>query len=375
MRFLHLSDLHIGRRLGGLSLLGDQRAIMAQILQMATDCDAVLLAGDLFDKYQPSADSLQLASELLVSLSRMGKPVLAISGNHDNPEQLAYCRELLSASGVFMAPAYDGALRCHTLEDAHGPVNIWLLPFVKPASVRPYAPGITTYDEAVRAAIARADIDFSQRNVLLSHQFVGGAALCESETHAVGGLDMVGVDAYEGFDYVALGHLHSPQRLQNSRICYAGSPLKYSLSEERQHKAALVVTLEKKGELKVDSLPFAPPHDLRILRGTLQQLTQAQSDDYIYAVLTDEDALLDPIGSLRLSYLNLLGMRVENSQTPEDAVFVDIQEAEALSPLEHFVAFYRAQHNDQPPSDKQLALLKEIIEQAQEVQQHATYTD
>lgn len=374
MRFLHLSDLHIGRRLSGLSLLDDQRVVLSQILSMAADCDAVLLAGDLFDKYQPSADSLQLVSELLVSLCHMGKPVLAISGNHDNPEQLAYCRELLSDSGVFIAPAYDGTLRCHTLRDAYGDVNIWLLPFVKPASVRPYAAGITTYDEAVRAAISRAQIDFTQRNVLLAHQFVGGAALCESETRAVGGLDMVGADAFDGFDYVALGHLHSPQRLMGGRICYAGSPLKYSLSEERQRKAALMVTLNHKGELSVDSLPFAPPRDLRILRGTLQQLADQQSDDYIYAVLTDEEALLDPIGSLRLSYPHLLGMRVENSQTSDDAVFVDIQEAETLSPLEHFVAFYRAQHNDQPPSDKQLALLREIIEQAQEVQ-HAAYTD
>lgn len=374
MRFLHLSDLHIGRRLSGLSLLGDQRVVLSQILSMAADCDAVLLAGDLFDKYQPSADSLQLVSELLVSLSRKGKPVLAISGNHDNPEQLAYCRELLSDSGVFIAPAYDGTLRCHTLRDAYGDVNIWLLPFVKPSGVRPYAAGITTYDEAVRTAISRAQIDLTQRNVLLAHQFVGGAALCESETRAVGGLDMVGADAFDGFDYVALGHLHSPQRLMGGRICYAGSPLKYSLSEERQRKAALMVTLGRKGELSVDSLPFAPPRDLRILRGTLQQLADQQSDDYIYAVLTDEEALLDPIGSLRLSYPHLLGMRVENSQTSDNAVFVDIQEAETLSPLEHFVAFYRAQHNDQPPSDKQLALLREIIEQAQEVQ-HAAYTD
>lgn len=366
MKLLHLADLHIGRRLNGLSLLKDQQAVLEQALQIAEGCDAVLLAGDLFDKAQPSAESIAAVSGLLVSLSRMGKPVLAVSGNHDNGEQLAYCHELLGDCGVYIAPAYNGELAHVSLKDEHGSVHFWLLPFIKPGSVRPYFPEVSTSDESIRAVLSAAPIDFSQRNVLVMHQFVLGGAVCQSESGSLGGLDQVSTDSLARFDYVALGHLHSPQRLMGGKICYAGSPLKYSLSEERQRKAALVVELGEKGDISVNSLSFKPLRDLRTLRGSLESLAAQQSDDYIYAILTDENALIDPIGVLRLSYPNLLGMSVENSHTAGEAVFTDIEAAEALTPLEHFIAFYRAQNNDQPPSEKQLALLEAVIRQAEE---------
>lgn len=365
MKLLHLADLHIGRRLNGLSLMEDQQVVIRQILEMARDCDAVLLCGDLFDKAQPSAECIRRLSDLLVSLSRLHKPVLAVSGNHDSPEQVAYCRELLEPSGVYIAPAYQGELVHHTLTDEYGPVHFWLLPFIKPASLRPWHPEASTCQEAVQAVLRDADIDFSQRNVLLMHQLVSGASTCSSESPFLGGLEAVSPDVLDGFDYVALGHLHSPQRLRGGRICYAGSPLKYSLDEANQKKAALLVSLGPKGTLALDSLPFRPLRDVGVLRGELKKLCARQSDDYLYAVLTDEGALLDPIGSLRLSYPNLLGMKVENSHTNESAIFADIQTAESLTPLEHFVSFYRAQNNDQPPNERQLAILGEIISQAE----------
>ena len=365
MKLLHLADLHIGRRLNGLSLMEDQRAMVEQVLVMAQNCDAVLLCGDLFDKAQPNAESIRLVSDLLVALSRLRKPVLAVSGNHDSPEQVAYCRELLQTGGVYIAPPYEGELVRHTLTDEYGPVHFWLLPFIKPANVRPYFPEVSTYEDAVRAVLKGAPIDFSQRNVLLMHQFVSGASTCGSESPSLGGLDPIGAEALDGFDYVALGHLHSPQRLRGGRVCYAGSPLKYSLDEANQKKAALLVTLGPKGALKAESLPFHPLRDVGILRGTLQELCEKQSDDYLYAVLTDEGALLDPIGSLRLHYPNLLGMTVESSRAGESAVFADIETAESLTPLEHFIAFYRAQNNDQPPNERQLAILTEVVRQAE----------
>ncbi|MDD3337163.1 MAG: exonuclease SbcCD subunit D [Eubacteriales bacterium] len=372
MRLLHLGDLHIGRRLNSVSLLDDQRQIVEQIMALAKDCDGVLLAGDLFDKAQPGAESIKMVSDLFVRLCGLGKPVLVISGNHDNPELLAYCRELLTAHQLYLAPAYDGSLAHYTLTDKRGPVHFWLLPFLKPASVRPFHPEVVTYDDAVRSALHDAPIDYTQRNILLAHQYVRGAESCQSEALLIGGLDSVNPKLLEGFDYVALGHLHSPQHLLGGKICYAGSPLAYSLSEEHQKKAALIVTLEEKGALSLESVPFHAPHKLRTLRGNLSQLIAEPSDDYIYAVLTDEDALLDPIGSLRLSFPNLLGMRLENSHTVEDAVFTDIETAEALSPLEHFTAFYRAQNNNQEPTARQLAILREVIAEAQEEDHHAS---
>ena len=368
MKMLHLADLHIGRRLNGISLMEDQQVIIGQILQMAEECHCVLLAGDLFDKAQPSAESLKMVSGLLVALSRRGKPVLAVSGNHDNGEQLAYCHKLLRDCGVYISPAYEGEMYHQILEDEYGPVHFWLLPFIKPGNVRGFHPEVGSTKEAVAAALANAPVDDTQRNVLVMHQFVAGGAVCQSESLAVGGLDQVGAELLTRFDYVALGHLHSPQRLLGGRACYAGSPLKYSLSEERHHKAALMVTLGEKGQRSVESRPFHPLRELRTLRGSLRELTQGRSDDFIQAVVTDDEALLDPIGSLRLSYPHLIGMSLEAELAGAPELSLDIQAAEALSPLEHFTAFYQAQHGGQAMGEGQLAVLRQIIQQAQEVE-------
>ncbi len=373
MRFLHLSDLHIGRRLNGISLLDDQSAVLMQAQAMAADCDAVLLAGDLYDKAQPSAEAIRLMSDFLVALRRLGRPVFAVSGNHDSAEQVAYCRELLGECGVFLAPAYDGALHSHVLNDAYGEVHIWLMPFLRPASVRPYAPEVHSYEDAVRQALLTAQLAPEARHVLVAHQYVSGAETCASETRLLGGVDEVSASLFEGFDYVALGHLHSPQRLLGGRVRYAGSPLKYSLSEEKQRKAALVVELGAKGDLRVEERPFTPLHDLRTAKGLLRDLAAPEnaSEDYVYALLTDQSALADPIGALRMVYPNLIGMRVEGAGgaaewSPEGGVDV-----EQTSPLEHFAAFYELQ-NDVPPDERRMAAMKQVIAEA-EAMQHATH--
>lgn len=368
MRFLHLSDLHIGRRLSGFSLLEDQRFMLEQALEMAASCDAVLLAGDLYDKAQPSAEAIRLMSDFLVRLSRMHKPVLAVSGNHDSAEQVAYCRELLGECGVWMSPVFDGRLSCHVLQDEWGEVCVWLMPFVRPASVRPFAPEVKTYEDAVRFALNTADTADGRRHVLVAHQYVSGAEVCESEMRLIGGVDQVGLNAFDGFDYVALGHLHSPQRMDGGRVCYAGSPIKYSLSEEKQRKAALVVTLGQKGSLAVENVPFQPLRQLRSVEGTLEEVSDPQrySEDYVYAVLTDEGALMDPLGALRLTYPNLIGMRIRNSRTNEQAAAIENTSAEDLTPLEHFGAFYQAQNHQQPLDERRMAMMKQIFEEAEE---------
>ena len=208
MRFLHLSDLHVGRRLSGLSLLEDQRVVLGQAVEMAGDCDAVLLAGDLYDKPQPSAEAIRVMSDFLVSLRRLGKPVFAVSGNHDAPEQVAYCRELLGECGVFLSPVFDGALRRHVLRDAYGAVEVYLMPFLRPSAVRPFFGEVRTFEDAVRAALSTVAPASDARRVLVAHQYVRGGVTCDSELLSLGGADEVSAALFDGFDYVALGHLH-----------------------------------------------------------------------------------------------------------------------------------------------------------------------
>lgn len=369
MRFLHLSDLHIGRRLNGFSLLEDQAHVLAQALKLAEQADAVLIAGDIYDKAQPSAEAIRTVGDFLVRLSRMGRPVFAISGNHDSPEQVAYCRELLGECGVWMAQAFDGRLTPHILHDEWGEIHVWLLPFIRPASMRPYFPQVRNYEDAVRAALSTADLNPKARHVLVSHQYVSGAEVCESEMRLIGGVDQISLSAYDGFDYVALGHLHSPQQMAQGRVCYAGSPMPYSLSEENQRKAALMVEVGQKGNISIEKRPFKPLHQLRTVTGRLADVAapENRSDDYVYAVLTDEDVLLDPLGALRMTYPRLMGMRIRNSRTNEEAAEVENTDAENLSPLEHFQAFYAMQNRDTPPDERRLDVMRQIFEEAEEM--------
>lgn len=369
MRFLHLSDLHIGRRLNGFHLLEDQAHVLDQALRMAREADAVLLAGDLYDKAQPSSEAIRMMGDFLVRLSRMGKPVFAISGNHDSPEQVAYCRELLGECGVWMAQAFDGRLTPYVLHDEFGEVHVWLLPFIRPASVRPYFSQVKTYEDAVRAALSTADLRPDVRHVLVAHQYVSGAEVCESEMRLIGGVDQIGLSVFDGFDYVALGHLHSPQQMAQGRVCYAGSPMPYSLSEENQQKAALMVQLGAKGERSVERRPFELLHQMRTVTGPLADVASPEkhSEDYVYAVLTDEELLLDPLGALRMTYPRLLGMRIRNMRTNEEAAVVENLDAENISPLEHFQTFYALQNHDTPPDERRMDVMRQIIEKAEEM--------
>ena len=369
MRFLHLSDLHIGRRLNGFSLMEDQAHVLEQALDMAQKADAVLLAGDLYDKAQPSAEAIRMVGDFLVRLSRMGKPVFAISGNHDSPEQVAYCRELLGECGVWMAQAFDGALTPHVLRDEWGEVHIWLLPFIRPASVKPFFPEVKTYEDAVRAALSTARLDPGARHVLVSHQYVSGAEVCESEMRLIGGVDQIGLNVFDGFDYVALGHLHSPQQMAQGRVCYAGSPMPYSLSEEKQRKAALLVEITRRGERRIEKCAFEPLRRMRTVTGRLADVAAPEnfSGDYVYAMLTDEEILLDPLGALRMTYPRLLGMRICNSRTNEEAAEVENADAENLSPLEHFQTFYALQNRDTLPDERRMETMRRIIEKAEEM--------
>ena len=375
MKLIHLSDLHLGKRVGEVSMLEDQAYILDRVLDIVDGAgpDALLIAGDVYDKSVPSAEAVTLFDDFLCRLARRKLPVLVISGNHDSPERLAFGSRLMEGAGVHLSPVYDGNVKPITLTDEHGPVDFWLLPFLKPAHLRRFYPEetIDSYTDAVGAAIAHMNIDPSRRNVLLCHQFVTGAATCESEELIVGGTDNVDAAVFDGFDYVALGHLHGPQNVGSSRIRYCGTPLKYSFSEASQYKSVTVAELGEKGDLTLHTVPLTPRHDMRVIQGTFAQLTAENSDaagereDYLHIILTDEEDVPEALGRLRLVYPNILKLSYDNTRTRTSQSVDRAQRVAQKSPLELFEALYETQNN-QPMSQEQRDFAQRLIEQLRE---------
>ena len=375
MKLIHLSDLHLGKRVGEVSMLEDQAYILDRVLDIVDGAgpDALLIAGDVYDKSVPSAEAVTLFDDFLCRLARRKLPVLVISGNHDSPERLAFGSRLMEGAGVHLSPVYDGNVKPITLTDEHGPVDFWLLPFLKPAHLRRFYPeeAINSYTDAVGAAIAHMNIDPSRRNVLLCHQFVTGAATCESEEITVGGTDNVDATVFDGFDYVALGHLHGPQNVGSSRIRYCGTPLKYSFSEASQYKSVTVAELGEKGDLTLHTVPLTPRHDMRVIQGTFAQLTAENSDaagereDYLHIILTDEEDVPEALGRLRLIYPNILKLSYDNTRTRTSQSVDRAQRVAQKSPLELFEELYETQNN-QPMSQEQRDFAQRLIEQLRE---------
>ena len=373
MKFIHLSDLHLGKRVNGFSMLEDQAHILKQALRGIEQerPNGVLLAGDIYDKSVPPAPAVELFDEFLVRLSRLDTQVFVISGNHDSPERLAFGGRLMGDSGIHLAPVYAGQIRPITLEDAHGPVDVYLLPFLKPAQVRLHCPQeqVETYTDAVRVAIGHLGLDPARRNVLVAHQFVTGAERSDSEELSVGGLDNVDGAVFAPFDYVALGHIHSPQNVGSPRVRYAGSPLKYSFSEAAHRKSMTVAELGAKGELTVRTLPLRPLRDLVELRGSYQELTfrgfyqgTTYQEDYVHITLTDEQDVPDAIGRLRAIYHNLMKLDYDNTRTRRSGTVEGAGTAvERQNPLELFARFYQMQNN-QPLSPEQTEFLQGLIQ-------------
>ena len=370
MKILHLSDLHIGKRVHEVSMTEDQEYILTKILRICDDekPDAVLIAGDVYDKSVPSAEAVTLFDDFLCRLAKRQVPVMIISGNHDSPERLAFGGRLLEGSGIHISPVYDGKLAPITVEDGYGPVDFWLLPFIKPIHVKRSFPDeeILTYTDAVRAALKALPLDRARRNVLVTHQFVTGADTCESEELSVGGSDNVDASVFDDFDYVALGHIHGPQNIGTNRIRYCGTPLKYSFSEASHYKSVTLAELGEKGSLRLRTLPLIPKRDLRQLRGTFEALTDPEqyrhgaNDDYLHIVLTDEEDVPEAIGKLRLIYPNILKLSYDNTRTREDQVIGGAGDVKTRSPLELFGELYEIQNN-QPMSDTQREFVLELI--------------
>lgn len=371
MKLIHLSDLHLGKRVNEFSMLEDQQYILTEILQIIDreKPDGVMIAGDVYDKSVPSAEAVALLDDFLVRLAKRDLQVFLISGNHDSPERMAFGGRLMAQSGVHLAPVYDGKVSPITLTDEYGPVNLYLLPFLKPAHVRRCFPEreILTYTDALAAAIEAMGVDPAQRNVLVTHQFVTGAARCDSEEISVGGTDNVDVSVFEPFDYVALGHIHGPQQVGRETVRYCGTPLKYSFSEAKHQKSVTVVELGEKGAVSVRTVPLTPMRDLAELRGTYEELTfrgfydgTSYPRDYVHITLTDEEDIPDAVSKLRIIYPNLMKLDYDNKRT-RAGIVLEGAEDQQRSPLELLEEFYEKQ-NGQPMGEEQRAFAKNLME-------------
>lgn len=422
MKFIHLSDLHLGKKINEASLIDDQKYILSQIIKIIdndgnideesgghdgsgsetndgsdgetndsntdgsggetndgsdgekTDVNdgkiaGVFISGDVYDKTVPSTEAVQLFDDFLYDLSVRGVQVFVISGNHDSPERISFASRLIKKSGIHFSPVYNADIKPVTLHDAHGCLNIYMLPFVKPSSVRRFFPdkNIETYTDAVRTALDEMHVDTAVRNVLLCHQFVTGASRSDSEEKSVGGLDNVDADVFCDFDYVALGHIHGAQKISRDTIRYSGTPLKYSFSESRHIKSATVVEFLEKGNIKISTVPLVPERDMREIKGTYNEVTEKKftdnqnTEDFLHVTLTDEDDVPNALEKLRTIYPNMLKLDYDNTRTRSLQFDGEAVETENKSPLELFAEFYEKQ-NGQQMNEKQMTFVKSLIE-------------
>lgn len=376
MKFIHLSDLHLGKRVNEFSMLDEQDAILKQIIGIvdAETPDCVLIAGDIYDKSIPPAEAVQMFDDFLVELVKHHLQVFVISGNHDSPERIAFGSRIMDAGGIHLSPVYNGNVSPITMEDEHGIVNIYMLPFLKPSHVRRFyeEEDIVSYTDALGVAISAMNVDSSKRNVLVTHQFVTGSATCESEEISVGGTDNVDVDIFADFDYVALGHIHGAQNCGSERVRYCGTPLKYSFSEAGHQKSVTIVELAEKGTLTVRTVDLVPVHDMSEIRGTFAELTDPVyytdnpiTENYLRITLIDEEDIPDAIGRLRMIYKNIMRLDYDNKRTRAHNVITGAVDTETKSAYELFAEFFERQNNA-AMSEEQSTYMKDLIEKIEE---------
>ena len=378
MKFVHLSDLHIGKRVHEYSLIEDQRYILTKIINIIDEIKAqgVIIAGDIYDKPVPPAEAVQLFDDFLYRLSKRNLQVFIISGNHDSAERIAFASRLIEQSGVHLSPVYNGEVTPVTLTDEHGDIDIYMLPFIKPQHVRKLfeEETISSYTDAIRVAVENMNIDTDKRNILITHQFVTGSTRCDSEDVSVGGTDNVDGSVFSDFDYVALGHIHSPQNCGSEKIRYCGTPLKYSFSEAKHQKSVTVVNFLEKGNMEISTIPLVPLRDLKEIKGKYEEIMSRDfysdttyQDDYMSIILTDEEEVYNALSNLRVVYKNLMKIEYDNKRTRQNNAVVEAVDVEKESPLKLFSDFYELQNN-QALSDEQTEFMQNLIEKIWEEQ-------
>ncbi len=375
---MHLADLHLGKFLLEQSLIEDQRYILKEIKQIVQEqaIDAVMICGDVYDKAVPSIEAVRLFSEFLTELYHLKVKVLVISGNHDSKDRLSFGNELFIDNGVYIEGVFHGCLRKVTFQDEYGDINVYMLPFVKPIDVRKYYPEefIDSYQDSINCIIKNTEIDLNERNIIMVHQFVTANGVeierSDSEIISLGGIDNVDVLSFSDFDYVAMGHVHKAQKLLRDTARYAGSPLKYSFSEVFQKKSVPIINLHEKGNIEIELVPLVPVREMRKIMGKLEQLIDKDivngedSNDYIQAILTNEDYVMDVIGKLRNVYPNILRLEYQNTRTTslnggKNSASGDITKR---SEFELFQEFYQNQ-NHVEFDDERVRIVNKIIKE------------
>ena len=371
MKFIHLSDLHLGIRVNDFSMSEDQRYILDRILDIIDSeaPDGIIIAGDIYDKSMPPAEAVAMFDDFISSIAERKIKTFIISGNHDSAERIAFGSRIMNAGGIYLSPVYNGDIKPVVMEDEYGSVNIYMLPFVRPSAVRAFYPDDDTdsYSSAVETAVKHMNADFSQRNIIITHQFVTGAVRSDSEDISVGGTDNVSADIFADFDYTALGHIHKPQNIGSERIRYCGTPLKYSFSEAKQDKSVTVIELGKKGDTNVRTVGLIPLRDMTELKGSYEELMKKSfyegtgyTEDYVHITLTDENDIPDAVSKLRLVYHRLMKMDYDNARTKKQSIIEGMTSARETDPEKLFGEFFESQNNV-PMNDEQAAFVSGII--------------
>ena len=378
MNLLHLSDLHLGKAVNEISMLEDQKYILSQVIDLIDEekIDAVMMAGDIYDRKVPPEEAVALLDDFLSKLAAKKVPVLMISGNHDSDERLNFGSRIFSKNGIYVAGKYNGQINKVTIEDKYGPVNFYLMPFTERNQVEYYFPDddTSTYEAAVNTALSHTEIDYSERNILLAHLFaIAGASepeLSGSETSAknVGTIDKVSSGLFSGFEYTALGHIHRPQKVGNENVRYGGSPLKYSLSEINQSKAFTIVKINEKGtEPDIKLIPIKPLHEMRELKGNFEELMKPENiefpDDYIFMTLKDETPIADAYAIAESRYKNIMGLRYDNSASKlSDSE--ELVEGENERDFDEMMGDFYKKILGREPEDDERKILNEVAKEA-----------
>lgn len=373
MKLMHLSDLHLGKRVNEFSMIEDQKYILKEILKIIDDKspDGIIIAGDVYDKPVPTAEAVELFDDFLYRLSKRELKVFIISGNHDSPERLAFGNRIMDSRGIYMSPVYNGNITPIDAEDEFGKIHIYMLPFIKPAHVRRFFSDeeISSYTEAMKTVIENMNINKAERNMLITHQFVTGASRTESEEVSVGGSDNIDGAVFSGFDYVALGHIHRAQNCGSEFIRYCGTPLKYSFSESKDEKSITMLDVKEKGNIEISFIPLTPLRDMVEIKGMYNDImlksfyeNTSLTDDYIHITLTDEDDIPDVLTKLRVVYKNIMKLDYDNQRTRQSSFITPASQVTGKSPLEHFNTFYEVQ-NGTALSPEQSTFLENIIEE------------
>ncbi len=370
MKLIHLADLHIGKKVNEFSMIEDQKYILLKIFNIIDEeqPDGIIIAGDVYDKSVPTVEAVEVLNSFLKDLAKRHFETFIISGNHDSAERLSFASELIDTVGIHISRAYSGEVKPFELNDDFGTVKLYMLPFIKPVHVRQAFPEeeIATYNDAVKSAVKHMEISTDDRNVLVTHQFVTGAKTCDSEEISVGGTDNIDATAFDGFDYVALGHIHSPQRITRDTVRYAGSPLKYSFSEANHKKSVTVIEMGKKGDVEVRTIPLIPKYDMVEIKGKYDELMEKSFyesfnlEDYYHITLTDEEDIFDAITRLRTVYHKIMKLDYDNTRTRTKNTVDISQDAKKLLPIDLLGELYEKQNGQELDENQRNYALEQI---------------